>query len=243
MSNKCLLIPYFLLFCSFTACTTSVSSSDDTAKYESGANLSISDSSTFSASMSESSRDLTEFDKSIWYEKKNYPVKFGDEKLNSISTFSEFDVVRDYLNPPEDLVANLSNSELAHLVLTYPLFNDLPPVDTDILYCSVFESFNSAFHELLIRQSATDALLEEYEKLDFDVDAYMSGDYDISFYAESFIETYVMAYGESFSDEQRDLYQKIYEQRETDYYSKITDNNLSKFKIEFYDKVPSRKLP
>ena len=54
--------------------------------------------------------------KSLWYIKKDYPLTMNDTSWNEYSLLESIEI----LNPPEDLLNEMTSEELAQLLLKYP---------------------------------------------------------------------------------------------------------------------------
>ncbi|MCR4599242.1 MAG: hypothetical protein K5678_09450 [Acetatifactor sp.] len=106
--------------------------------------------------------------KILWKEYGDYPIPYGDDKLNR---FSYYEII-DILNPPAEVLDSFTVNELAELVLKYPLMNEMLGIaDSDMpIYFSSLEGNSTIFQELLWREGGIEALLEIYNSLSLDVE-------------------------------------------------------------------------
>lgn len=141
-----------------------------------------------------------------WSTLRDYPIKDLAE-LNSYS----FEERLEILNPPADLLEQMSTEELVHLTLTYPMYGMVPwyPDEEKKIQLGVFMGWSDIFRELTGRKDMISCLLAEYEKKEPIRESPVS--------AEAFMEDFVLAYGEAFSKEEKAQYQRIAAQKSEEY--------------------------
>ncbi|MCR4961843.1 MAG: hypothetical protein K6A74_10335 [Lachnospiraceae bacterium] len=182
-----------------------------------------------------------------WYETRDYPFRYGDEKWADWENVS-FDDTREILNPPEDLLETFTMEELAHLFLNYPLFPYMPwytDDQTDIFF-SIYEEYNPIAAKFMESEERFEYLMKEYRANEFNYAAVEDGSWwleDASVWADEIVICYVLAYGADFTDEERDLYCEIRDEKYEKYYSIIDDPNddLSDYYVIFDEPLPHRK--
>lgn len=67
---------------------------------------------------------------------------------------------------PEEMLSNMSTSDLVETVLNYPLLNSFWAFNSrELAYKTIYNDFNG-FRELMSREDATEAILEKYKGID-----------------------------------------------------------------------------
>jgi len=108
--------------------------------------------------------------KNLWFDTCYYPITLNDDNWKKYN----LDELIDILNPPEQVLKNLSSEKLADLMFDYPLMWMITTYnDTEEKYEYFFmflEENCSVFIELLRRPDGYMCLMKEYQDNPFDVD-------------------------------------------------------------------------
>lgn len=195
---------------------------------------------TQTASEPEESREEPEYRSEwerIWYETRDYPLRYEDVARVEMDWGEQIQV----LNPPMELIADMTTEELADLALRYPLFSQMPwYVDEQKdIWCSIYADYSNIFAELLQRENHVSAILNAFRDMELDIEAFESlGYYNgvVSVQAECFVEDFVLAYGKTFTKEEQELYRNIMKERSEKYYSRISyAENTAQFGMVYLD--------
>lgn len=175
----------------------------------------------------------------IWYATREYPSKAEETEFSKLSAEEKTDV----LNPPQDLLDEMTTRELAELTLRYPLFSVMPWYDDTQkdIQLSIYAGYSKIYEEILKRDDHVEAILQAYRNLELNRNASETEMLtDESWQAEYFVENFVLANGNNFTDKQRSDYLEIVQERTETYYSKIDGCKLGRISFDTA-KNPYRK--
>ncbi|MBR4607797.1 MAG: hypothetical protein IKO41_16435 [Lachnospiraceae bacterium] len=163
-----------------------------------------------------------------WYDRREYPIMPGDEN------WERFDVDRQLriLNPPDEVLKEMSSKELASLAVLYPFLwqyeqDNRPGLNMDSydvarqFFTINVERHCKIFKELIGRKDGAESLLRVYEANELNVDEINQngpGTKDPSVVAELFLCKYVEYYNSwRFQESDIALYKKIYRNKVATY--------------------------
>lgn len=135
----------------------------------------------------------------IWYATREYPSKAEETEFSKLSAEEKTDV----LNPPQDLLDEMTTNELAELTLRYPLFSVMPWYDDTQkdIQLSIYAGYSKIYEEILKRDDHVEAILQAYRNLELNRNASETEMLtDESWQAEYFVENFVLANGNNFTD-------------------------------------------
>ena len=162
-----------------------------------------------------------------WRDCNEYPIMPGDENWDRFDDDRKFRL----LNPPDDVLKEMSSEELARLAMTYPYIKEYYEFhDTARQFFHNFlEKKCKIFKELIEREDGTASLLRAYEANEPNIgelnEKGLDAD-DPSVVAEFFICRYVDYYSTwRFHESDIALYREIY-QKKSATYEKITDETV-----------------
>lgn len=238
MKRRALLVVFGIVFL-LTGCTNPAGNNVNTGNESSSESvIEQSELQLETSSVSDEENTTTKWDE-VWYATRNYPVKWGEEEFTNMS----WEEITAALNPPADLLAEMTTEELADLTLRYPMYFDIPHIDdTQAGFAlSNYAGRSRIYEEILNRDGHVDAILEAYRNLELNLNfSEMNTNTDESWLAELFIEEFVLVNGKDFTDQQRSLYLDIVQERTEKYYSKIEDCRLGRIAFN-RAKTPYRK--
>lgn len=121
--------------------------------------------------VSASSVDL----KNRWYTERTFPMNPDSPEWMDYGLAETLDI----LNPPEDLLKEMTTEELANLMMNYPHLWVLTSYEFDKkdIFWGYLSNNCSIYNELLSREDGIECLMSEYLKTDFDANMYNENPY------------------------------------------------------------------
>ena len=182
--------------------------------------------------------------KEKWRERKEYPVRFlndelsddgfghlvpkaSDEWYETLERLGATNVTY-ALNPPKDMLKELSSKELTELFLKWPWLHLVNSYDTQYnMFFSYAEVNSDIFYELLGREDGYRCILEAYRDNPFDIVAnnvnpYFNYSLDLTEKAEIFGCKFIQYYHQHFTQEEYELACEIMEEKAS-LYAKLSD--------------------
>ena len=103
--------------------------------------------------------------KSRWYIDRDYPVLIGSNDWGMY----DFAEMVDILNPPEDLLMELTSQELSDLLLKYPYYCNMSGYDDISYFFDFMENYCYIYCELLDREDGVKELLNTFRANEVDI--------------------------------------------------------------------------
>ncbi len=176
--------------------------------------------------------------KNRWRETADYPVKFLEDEwqetqcgyLEPVISKEWKDLEKkvgpigmiDVIDPPEDVINNLSTEELAALMQRWPRLIQVTAYNDDgekyYIFWGYAETNSGIFRELLSREDGYLCILKEYRRNPFDVEKnnenpYFIGTFDLTNKAEIFGCQFIRYFNQFFTQEEYELATEIIEEK------------------------------